>query len=68
MSTLRDDEIVTRGRAQLSEETRAEMDVDADDADDMDTADDADTTDSDSADTTDDADTVDPDTGPADAG
>ena len=65
MSTLGDDEIVTRGRAELSDETRAEMDVDADDADDMDTADDAD---SDSADTTDDADTVDPDTGPADSG
>ncbi len=64
MSTLGDDEIVTRGRAELSDETRAEMDVDADDADDMDTADDADT---DSADTTDDADTVDPDTGPADS-
>ncbi|MBD0318263.1 MAG: hypothetical protein ICV71_07020 [Thermoleophilia bacterium] len=65
MSTLGDDEIVTRGGAELSDETRAEMDVDADDADDMDTADDAD---SDSADTTDDADTVDPDTGPADSG
>ncbi len=65
MSTLGDDEIVTRGRAELSDETRAEMDVDADDADDTDTADDADT---DSADTTDDADTVDPDTGPADSG
>jgi hypothetical protein len=64
MSTLRDDEILTRGRADVSE-TRAEMDVDADDADDADTGDDADTTDS--ADTTDDADTTDADVGPEDA-
>ncbi len=66
MSTLRDDEILTRGRADISETTRAEMDVDADDADaDTDTADDADTTDS--ADTTDDADATDADVGPEDA-
>ncbi len=65
MATLGDDEILTRSRAETPDVTRAEMDVDADDAD---TTDDADSTDSDSADTTDDADTVDPDTGPADSG
>ncbi|HEX2110710.1 MAG TPA: hypothetical protein VHF67_04095 [Gaiellaceae bacterium] len=54
MSTLRDDDIVTRGRAEVGPETRAETDVDADDADDTDTAD------------TDDADTIDP-SGPGDS-
>jgi hypothetical protein len=62
MSTLRDDDIVTRGRAEVGAETPAETDVDADDADDTDTADTGD-----QADTTDDADTVDPDIGPADS-
>jgi len=55
MSTLRDDDIVTRGRAEVRPDTRAETDVDADDADDTDTAD-----------TGDDADTIDP-TGPGDS-
>ncbi len=54
MSTLRDDDIVTRGRAEVGPETRAETDVDADDVDDTDTAD------------TGDADTIDP-SGPGDA-
>ena len=62
MSTLRDDDILTRGRNDPLEETRAQMDVDADDADD------ADTSDSDSDDATDDADPDDPDVGPADSG
>jgi hypothetical protein len=60
MSTLRDDDIVTRGRAEVGPDTRAETDVDADDADDTDT------TDTDTADTGDDADTVDP-SGPGDS-
>jgi hypothetical protein len=55
MSTLRDDDIVTRGRAEVGPDTRAETDVDADDADDTDTAD-----------TGDDADTIDP-SGPGDS-
>jgi hypothetical protein len=55
MSTLRDDDIVTRGRAEVGPETRAETDVDADDVDDTDTAD-----------TGDDADTIDP-SGPGDS-
>ncbi len=62
MSTLRDDEILTRGRT-VSDE--AAMDADGDDADSTDTADDADSTDQ--ADTADDTDTVDPDTGPGDS-
>ncbi len=66
MSTLRDDEIVTRGRADAASELRADADTtDADDTDTTDTADDVDTTDS--TDTTDDTDTGDPDVGPADA-
>jgi hypothetical protein len=55
MSTLRDDDIVTRGRAEVGPDTRAETDVDADDANDTDTAD-----------TGDDADTIDP-SGPGDS-
>jgi hypothetical protein len=66
MSTLRDDEILTRGRAEGASELRADADTtDADDTDTTDTADDVDTTDS--TDTTDDSDTADPDVGPADA-
>ncbi len=65
MSTLRDDEILTRGRADLASETRADADTtDADDTDTTDTADDVDTTDSTD---TDDGDTADPDVAPADA-
>jgi hypothetical protein len=60
MSTLRDDDIVTRGRAEVGPDTRAVTDVDADDADDTDT------TDTDTADTGDDADTIDP-SGPGDS-
>jgi hypothetical protein len=66
MSTLRDDEILTRGRTDLASEIRADADTtDADDTDTTDTADDVDTTDS--TDTSDDTDTADPDVGPADA-
>ena len=65
MSTLRDDEILTRGRTDLQSEIRADADTtDADDTDTTDTADDVDTTDSTD---TDDGDTADPDVGPADA-
>jgi hypothetical protein len=64
MSTLRDDEILTRGRTDLRPEIRADADTtDADDTDTTDTADDVDTTDSTD---TDDGDTADPDVRPAD--
>ncbi len=66
MSTLRDDEILTRGRADVGPETRMDADTtDADDTDTTDTADDVDSTDA--TDTSDDTDTADPDVGPADA-
>ena len=66
MSTLRDDEILTRGRADLASEPRMDADTtDADDTDTTDTADDVDSTDA--TDTSDDTDTADPDVGPADA-
>ncbi len=58
MSTLRDDEILTRETAFAGAGTRAQMDADGDDQD----ADDAD-----SSDATDDSDAVDPDTGPEDS-
>jgi hypothetical protein len=66
MSTLRDDEILTRGRTEVASETRMDADTtDADDTDTTDTADDVDSTDA--TDTSDDADTADTDVGPADA-